>query len=388
MTQTWEIREGDALERLRDMPAESVQCCITSPPYFGLRDYSTLGQLGLESTPDAYVARLVEVFREVRRVLRADGTLWLNIGDSYNAQPGQRKSTDAHGPKQATNLGANGIGSRSVAGCKPKDLIGIPWMLAFALRADGWYLRSDIIWAKPNPMPESVVDRPTSAHEHVFLLAKAARYFYDADAIREESKDWTHGGPGAGILTTEHYGANNGGNAGLGSLAVRYKNGEQTAGRNKRNVWEIATQSYPGAHFATFPPRLVEPCVLAGTSPKACGECGAPWRRIVERQEMSSRERVRNVGGRADGFTIATGPGDGFYSEVRTTGWEPSCAHDNDIGHSIILDPFAGSGTVGVVALRHDRSFIGIELNSAYVDMARWRIRDDAPLLNTLCEAT
>ena len=184
----FDIRQGNALDRLREMPDCSVNCCITSPPYFGLRDYGTVGQIGLESTPEAYITRLVEVFREVRRVLRGDGTCWINIGDSYNAQPGQRKTTDKAGDKQATSIGSVGAPSRCVDGLKPKDLIGIPWMLAFALRADGWYLRQDIIWHKPNPMPESVKDRCTKAHEYIFLLSKTARYWWDADAIAEVAK--------------------------------------------------------------------------------------------------------------------------------------------------------------------------------------------------------
>jgi DNA modification methylase len=252
---------GDCREKLRDLPDASVNCCVTSPPYFGLRDYGCEGQMGLEPTPDEFVAGMVEVFREVRRVLRDDGTLWLNIGDSYNAQPGQRKATDKAGAKQVSNDGSVGIGSRSVEGCKPKDLIGIPWMLAFALRADGWYLRQDIIWSKPNPMPESVRDRCTKAHEYLFLLSKGPRYHFDADAIAEPISSSTverWGGPaprtGPNGLNNEHRRAPSGKASSCGS-------GET---RNKRSVWEVATQPFNEAHFATFPPALIEPCVLAG----------------------------------------------------------------------------------------------------------------------------
>ena len=250
---------GDCLAALQNMPDCSVNCCITSPPYYGLRDYGVDGQIGLEDSPDAYVARLVEVFREVRRTLTDDGTLWLNIGDSYNAHPGQRKTTDAAGNKQKSLRGSTAAPLRSVDGLKPKDLIGIPWMLAFALRADGWFLRSDIIWHKPNPMPESVRDRPTSAHEHVFLLSKRAAYFYDAGAIAESSKK-----PIEATTLSGTYSEGSGRNDGC----LHYSGGFVTGDtRNARNVWTIATQPYSGAHFATMPPDLAERCIKAGTKP-------------------------------------------------------------------------------------------------------------------------
>lgn len=233
---------GDCREILRDIAAQSVrvQTCVTSPPYFGLRDYGVDGQLGLEQTPDEYVANMVEVFRCVRNVLADDGTLWLNIGDSYNAP------------------------SRSVDGLKPKDLIGIPWMLAFALRADGWYLRQDIIWHKPNPMPESVRDRCTKAHEYLFLLSKSDRYYFDSEALKEPSvtpadvqvakrnKNPHKGQRDAGMRHTT---------GGFDKITKVYEK------RNRRSVWTVATRPYKGAHFATFPPALIEPCILAGSRP-------------------------------------------------------------------------------------------------------------------------
>ncbi len=389
---TWEVREGDALERLREMGDESVQCCVTSPPFFGLRDYGVEGQIGLERTPDEFVARLVEVFREVRRVLRADGTLWLNMGDSYATQPKGNPGALSSG---LTNNGRNAaranehrgtIDTSRLPGVKSKDLLGIPWLLAFALRADGWYLRSDIIWAKPNPMPESVTDRPTSAHEHVFLLAKSARYFYDADAIREPDLGTDHPRSVlAGQPSLEPSGGLLNGHAGIRTIE-----GRNGSGRNKRNVWEIATQPYPDAHFATFPPKLVEPCILAGSSPRACGECGAPWERVVEREfepqadVANSPALIRNP----KALDPSSGWGDSPRGITRTstTGWAPSCSHHDDTGSSVVLDPFAGSGTTGMVALRHNRSFIGIELSPTYAEMARNRIRDDAPLLNCSVE--
>jgi DNA modification methylase len=234
-----------------------VQCVVTSPPYFGLRDYGISQQIGLESSPDAYVAQLVAVFREVRRVLTDDGTVWVNIGDSYNAHPGQRKTTDKVGAKQETNAGSNTIGSRNVVDLAAKQLLGIPWRVAFALQADGWYLRSDIIWHKPNPMPESVTDRPTKSHEYLFLLTKSERYYYDAQAIAEQATGVKTGG--FSIATDAARKA-----AGSGGSPSDVR-GHSWDVRNKRSVWTIPTLPYAGAHFATMPEALVEPCILAGS---------------------------------------------------------------------------------------------------------------------------
>jgi len=311
---------GDALESLRTLPTESVQMCVTSPPYFGLRDYGTPGQMGLEPTPELYVERMVAVFREVGRVLRDDGVLFLNIGDSYasNVKGSGGAGRSRLGPnRDLQNIGFQKMTPRKFNhGCKQKDLIGIPWALAFALRADGWYLRSDIIWAKPNPMPESVTDRPTKSHEYLFLLSKSARYFYDADAIAEPSADIEgstarykvpFGGIKAETLKASGYGNTK-------VCGARDFNGF----RNKRTVWTIATQPYSGAHFATFPPKLVEPCILAGSR---------------------------------SGDTV--------------------------------LDPFGGAGTTGLVASRLDRNAILIELNPEYAAMAERRIHADSPLFNS-----
>ena len=430
----WEIREGDCLTELAKLEPASIQTCVTSPPYWGLRDYGTAtweggdpgcehrvggqvednkaggaivagvrpgvdasvclncgakridSQLGLEPTPEEYVENLVAVFREVRRVLRDDGTVWLNLGDSY-AGSGKGPSNNKDRPE----LHMDGIspvkrnGQQFAAGQAPtewlpvpkgikaKDLVGIPWRVAFALQADGWWLRSDIIWAKPNPMPESVTDRPTRSHEYIFLLTKSARYFYDADAVRESGKDWSKGGPGTGIAETQHYGAGNGGNGGLSDLASRYKDGEQPAGRNRRSVWTVTTQPYSDAHFATFPPKLIEPCVLAGSPPKCCGECGAAWERIVEakassegRENWAGQEASKNGASRKGGF---------YDAERTTTGWRSTCDHDDDSGSATVLDPFAGAGTTGLVATQQGRDFIGIELNPEYAEMARERIK-------------
>lgn len=407
---TWRVICADVLEGLAQLPDESVQTVVTSPPYWGLRDYGTASwdggdgrhregleqhgahdtegptvlhlqhehspeelcdhkpnqrsrderpmgalqankrtqvqsagtvatveestppyretcgkcgarridnQLGLEPTPELYVERMVEVFREVRRVLRSDGTVWLNLGDSYNAHPGTR------GRESMNELDAfagyeKGHGLGRTKTLKPKDLVGIPWRVAFALQADSWYLRSDIIWAKPNPMPESVTDRPTKAHEYVFLLSKSARYFFDADAVREEPAPATLADGRIGTLREiERPDRLLPGAPDRGGTALD----PNPAGRNIRSVWNIATEPFPEAHFATFPKKLVEPCVKAGS---------------------------------------ATG--------------------------DLVLDPFCGSGTTGVVALRLGRSFIGIELNPTYAEMARERIRNDGPLFNVASE--
>jgi DNA modification methylase len=254
------IEIGDCRETMRRWAAEGVraQMCVTSPPYFGLRDYGHPGQLGLEQTPEQYVAAMVEVFRCVRDVLADDGTLWLNIGDSYNAA-GRTGHGTRVGFKQGTNrASAEGADNcrPSVDGLKPKDLIGIPWMLAFALRADGWYLRQDIIWHKPNPMPESVRDRCTKAHEYVFLLSKSERYFFDSEAIKEPSTGRPKFDGNKGRAVTDPSRNDHG----------RF-NPEISETRNRRSVWTVATKPYKGAHFATFPSALIEPCILAGSRP-------------------------------------------------------------------------------------------------------------------------
>ncbi len=316
------IEFGDCRDTMRRWAADGVkvQTCVTSPPYFGLRDYGHEGQIGLEQTPEAYIAAMVEVFCCVRDVLADDGTLWLNIGDSYAAQRGgthQPAETLAGGKGGKTDDGArvnrdrhdgyNPTRNAHAIGLKHKDLIGIPWMLAFALRADGWYLRQDIIWHKPNPMPESVRDRCTKAHEYIFLLSKSERYYFDSHAIAEPA---------------QYFGKDN--RSGKGN--IRYE-GKQTEGdakangqqsfvtinetRNKRSVWTVTTKPYKGAHFATFPPDLITPCILAG-----------------------SRQ------------------GD------------------------VVLDPFMGSGTTAQVAVQHGRQYLGCELNPAYHELQEKRVRN------------
>jgi DNA modification methylase len=242
------ILTGDALEQLKTIHDGSVNTCVTSPPYYGLRDYGVDGQIGLEETPEQYISKLVAVFREVRRVLWDDGTLWVNIGDSYAGSGGAGNQFG-----QLEKDGFNAYKQKELpTQCKPKDLIGIPWMLAFALRADGWYLRQDIIWAKPNPMPESVKDRCTKSHEYIFLLSKSKQYYYDADAIKELSATDPHI-PGNIKVDDSRNDADQ-----MGKIW-----GEDGM-RNKRDVWTVTTKPYTEAHFATFPQALIEPCILAG----------------------------------------------------------------------------------------------------------------------------
>lgn len=384
---------GNALDVLAALPDGLAQTCVTSPPYWGLRDYGVVprvwggdadcrhrwsegfcrrcgawkGCLGLEPDPDLYVSHLVSVLREVRRALREDGTLWLVLGDSFAAnrsyQVRDRKRGEPGGPLPATVPGR----------LKPKDLVGIPWRVAFALQADGWWLRSDIVWAKPNTMPESVTDRPTRAHEFVFLLTKSRRYFYDAEAVREPDQR-RRSGNGYARPERLSYG---------GSEEPRGQDFEWLggAGRNRRSVWTVPTQCFKGAHFATFPEALVEPCVLAGTSPSACRVCGAPWRRLVDsRRLLDGKEEIKGSWTEADKLSSGralqpTGYGS-WRVEVRrqTVGWESTCEHDDPGARCTVLDPFAGAATAGIVAARHGRDFLGIELSSAYARMARRRL--------------
>jgi len=258
---------GDNRDVLPTLESGSVQCCVTSPPYWGLRDYGMGAQLGLESTPEEYVANMVQVFREVKRVLRDDGTLWLNLASSYYGGGWKGSKTDTSGTKQGTNAGT--LAGKNMNADPPhdlyksKDLVPIPWLVAMALQADGWYLRQDIIWHKPNPMPESVTDRCTKSHEYIFLLSKSARYYFDADAIAEPMAESS-----IPRMNYPRHGDNNKGNSGEYAITSKqYSESEKNAMRNKRSVWTVTTKPFSGAHFATFPPDLIEPCILAGSKP-------------------------------------------------------------------------------------------------------------------------
>ena len=422
-----QIINADCREALKGLADASVQACVTSPPYFGLRDYGHDGQIGLEISPAAFVAVMVEVFREVRRVLRDDGTLWLNLGDSYASQGGA-KSTPHLGKHFVDRARGKEVISRSKRlprgegrwgcggaaggeGLKPTDRMGIPWRVAFALQDDGWYLRQDIIWSKPNPMPESVTDRCTKAHEYLFLLSKSERYFWDAAAIAEPAQDVfrpTFRG-GAYINNSTYNNSDGGKSTDVGNVT------RENATRNKRSVWEIATQPFPEAHFATFPPALIEPCIKAGTSEKGCcAKCGAPWVREVERTQIALRPNSDSIRGNSPSHvrSLDGNPQRGAVAcDVKTLGWSPSCScdqafyacepcnitkHINELtdgcpkcGQTMVpssqgnvpctvLDPFGGAGTTGLVADRLGRNAIMIELNPEYAAMAEQRIRNDA----------
>jgi DNA modification methylase len=353
------------------LPDGVAQCCVTSPPYWGLRDYGVAGQIGLEPTIVEFLASLVPVFREVRRVLRSDGVCWVNIGDSYVTRWGSVRNEGRAGFEN----NARGRTGAVPGGFKEKELFGMPWRLAFALQADGWWLRDDVIWAKPNPMPESVKDRPTRAHEYLFMLTKSQDYFYDLHAIAEPvvrgyaGSSFTRGKTGA---------------AGLGRVSTAPR--EETATRNARSVWTIASKPYKGAHFAVFPPALPERCIRASTSERgACDRCGAPHKRLVSRQERpvareDVRKNERDGGMTAEHGLERTGLSHFKYNEwlkahpPKTLGWEPSCNCGADIAPCLVLDPFAGSGTTCSVARSLGRDYIGIELNPAYVELARHRL--------------
>lgn len=341
------------------------------------------GSLGLEPTPDLYVEHLVEVFREVRRVLRADGTCWLNLGDSYagGGRGGAEASTLEGGlDNQAASRSAGQGRHPKLPGLKPKDLVMMPARVALALQADGWWLRSDIIWNKPNPMPESVTDRPTKAHEYLFLLTKSERYYYDAEAIKEASSENSHGSPrvnpgskaDADGFTTNGQGASS-----LGKWTPE----DARRGRNRRSVWTIPTEPYPEAHFATFPQDLVKPCVLAGTSERGgCSQCGAPWDRVVtgppEMRSWHSHANDAGAGNDQDGAFRKRQWLESLKYPSATAGWRPTCRCPGQRGRTVpavVLDPFAGAGTALLVAAALGRRAVGIELNPAYAAMAARR---------------
>lgn len=369
MTPAWEVVNGDALDTLKKLRDGCVHMCVTSPPYYGLRDYGVEGQVGVEGSPEEYITRLVTIFREIKRVLRDDGTLWVNIGDSYASTGGAARGGH-DGGFLAGRVDA-GVRCRTriagMSGLKPKDMIGIPWMLAFALRADGWYLRNDIIWHKPNAMPSSVTDRLTNAHEHVLLLSKSGRYFYDHVAIQEDAVSGANGSKFTGKTAV------NGGPQ-LGQGPRNYDSPK----RNRRDVWTIASQPFKEAHFAVFPPALVEPCIMAGTSEHGvCATCGAPYKRIVEHTAMvvepSARREEAHAAGAGGGRTVISGT---MVSPATTTtrGFGATCLCGAVPVPAIVVDPFCGSGTTGVVSTTHGRCFIGIDLNGEYCAMARRRI--------------
>lgn len=357
--------QGDCLTTLPAVRSASVHCAITSPPYFGLRDYGMPGQIGLEASLNLYIDTMVRVFREVRRVLRDDGTLWLNMGDSYN---GQKKRGPIQRMDGSLSYRAGGR-SISVSGFKRKDLMGVPWRLALALQDDGWFLRQDIIWAKSNPMPESVRDRCVKSHEYLFLLTKSERYYFDPVAIREPAS-------GSAVKNTFDRRTATLGKPGKQRQHRLDREPESFSDmRNKRSVWSVATQSYRHAHFACFPEKLVQPCIFAGTSERGCcPTCGTPWQRVVERTRVPTRPgRSTKIGSHGE---LVVGNRDPLRHvvQVRTVGWEPACkcpAHEPR--PCVVLDPFGGSGTTACVAHALGRDSVSCELNPDYIEIAHER---------------
>lgn len=416
---------GDVRETLRSLPDQSIHCVVTSPPYWGLRDYGTAtwiggdpscshkrdskfsescstgqknlegaigdgiyktvcprcgakredSQLGLEQTYDEYVKNMVSVFREVWRVLRDDGTLWLNLGDSYAGSNGNGYKQSI-ASTNASNAGGENEDFRALVGrddgdLKPKDLVGIPWRVAFALQADGWYLRQDIIWHKPNPMPESVMDRCTKAHEYIFLLSKKPRYFYDSEAIKEPAK-YPNDDRGSRADRRKDAGLPNAMHGMTGAM------------KNKRSVWSVTTKPFKEAHFATFPQDLIEPCIKAGTSEYGCcGECGSPYKRNVQRTRIARNELPEDdpryrPNAYSGAYEEINGKGDAGFSHTETLGWDKSCSCESEeIVPCVVLDVFFGAGTTGVVAQKLGRDFRGCELNPEYAKIATKRLSDE-----------
>lgn len=410
----WRVLVGDVRDGLRTLPDNSVHCCVTSPPYWGLRDYGVDGQLGLEPTPESFVASMVEVFEEVRRVLRPDGTLWLNIGDSYCSTDkwgGGGKNTGKQTIDSAGGVPSWAVRSKKekIPGLKPKDLVGIPWRLAFALQSAGWYLRSEIIWHKPTAMPESVTDRPTKSHEQIFLLTKSPRYFFDQEAVREPSTGNAHSRGNGVNPKAKTPGPNSRIHVSRTGAAPQARQNESfsaaVAGlvetRNVRTVWSLVAESFKGAHFATFPTSIPRRCIKAGTSEKGCcPQCGAPWKRIVKKNRQATRPGTNTKVKAPSGWQMGAGSHtqiEGRYYQpethyrdaaevgnrdpqrhtttVETIGWEPGCkcGHEETVPCTV-LDPFSGSGTTGQVATSLDRLYIGCELNPEYAEMSRSRI--------------
>jgi DNA modification methylase len=423
----WQCSVGDCRKWLADFQGGSIHCAVTSPPYWGLRDYGHPEQLGLEQTPEQYVANMVSVFREVRRVLHPSGVLWLNLGDSF-CSGGRVGHGERVGDKQKTNRGMNGTTDPKRApqpdGLKPKDLVGIPWMVAFALRADGWYLRQHCPWVKVNAMPESVEDRPGTSCEEVFLFSKNPDYFYDVEAVKRPASTVPASASAArrrrrdngSVGTTGLYGQLNG-QSGKGE-------NEDSKGetRNFRNadLWfdsvgmllsddgtalgiDVPVKGLKAAHFAVMPESLVEPLILAGTSAKGvCPQCGEPWTRVVEKDRKATRpgdgSKVRATGqtggaykppgqsphsnARHDSEVVGNRDPERHVTTTRTVGWESGCKCEaGDPVPAVVLDPFTGAGTVAKVAVHHGRRFVGCELNPDYMKIIERRMRGVTPPL-------
>lgn len=424
------IYHGSSLDVLKTFPNDFIDCCITSPPYWCLRDYGVKGQLGLEKTPEEFITKLADIFDEVKRIMKPTGTFWVNIGDSYanNGSGGYGKTV---GRDKSTLQGKMPpIGTMITTKkipllLKPKDLVGIPWMLAFELRRRGWYLRQEIIWNKPNPMPESVTDRCTKSHEQIFLFSKSKKYYFDVEAIKTTVKSEhknINGAPGQPKHSMNQPRLNkkfrpNGivrdrlldydskekklrPNTSRGEFEKESYIPEPSGKANKRSVWTVPTQSFKEAHFATFPEKLIEPCVLAGTSEHGCcSECGKPYERIVEKEtafqsgsgkakipmgwhqsgslrhaskdvRINSGKNVDSIQSNSGEYDIRMGP----VNSSKTTGWKSTCKCKSKIKPPIVLDPFMGAGTTAMLSKKKMRDYIGIELNKKYISIAEKRL--------------
>lgn len=388
---------GDALDRLKALRSESVQCIVTSPPYFNLRDYKVSGQLGHEATLQEYVAKFVAIMAEARRVLRSDGVCWVVLGDSYVRDGGRRKVPDTACRSQS--LDAYNENRQKPQRLAQKQLMGMPWRVALAMQDDGWWLRNDVIWQKPNPIPESVYDRSARSHEYIFMFTKSERYFFDHEAIKEPSvsgaSDRRKMQEGKDRITAKHLSDVTTGNAAEPRSNVGRKRavGDGVL-RHSRSVWTIASTPYRGVHFATFPKALAERCILASTSPWACGICAKPLKRVMGDKQVAAgrgsgqvdRKFRSDHGGVDVGGRGHLGIGVPWQPTTRATAsWAPQCRCLEHFGfpkggtepltqRCVVLDPFAGAMTTAIVAETLGRDFVGVELNPTYVVQGAERI--------------
>ena len=362
---------NDALSALKDIPDNTVHTVITSPPYWQLRDYFVSNQLGQEATPEEFVNNLVEICDEIKRVLRKDGTFWLNIGDGYNNNSGFSRAK-SEWKREGRKGGSSDKKSFKHPTIKTKDLIGIPWRVALALQEKGWYLRQDIIYSKTNPMPDGAKDRPTRGHEYIFLLTKSSKYFYDYYATLEDTAEHPDGEQGFGA--NEQHGTNR---------MDQNRIFEHYGKRNKRSVWTTSVSSFKGVHYATFSLKLIEPCIKAGTSEYGCCvECGTPWARLFGKVKKEVKREATPKKYTESGANI--------WPEIMETkkeyqlflieqGWEKQCKCDTDeVKRCIVLDPFSGMATTGLAAFKYDQNYLGIELNKDYLEMSKDRLQNEA----------
>lgn len=368
------LLHGDAKSMLSKFPDNTFHTAVTSPPYWKQRDYFAKGQLGQEATPEEFIENLVDICKEVKRVLRKDGTFWLNIGDSYNTSSGFCRGTKGW-KRKGRDKGSADKKAIKHPYVKKKELFGVPWMLAISLQKDGWYLRCDIIWEKSNPMPDGAKDRPTRGHEYLFLLSKSPQYFYDYYRVLEDTEEKPDG--------VQSFGARNQ----KGTYRMDQERSFQHYGkRNKRSVWTTSVSSFQGDHFATYPPQLIEPCIMASTSEYGCCvKCGTPWSRQFEKVEVGvdpkmdkglKKRKSESVNYFEDECPTIEEEKETEYSlELVSKGWEKGCKCKTDeVTSCLVLDPFSGTGTTGEVALKHGQRYVGIELNKKYIEISRERL--------------